>query len=107
MFMNTLGISNSKVKTLRSKLFNDTLSFAESLKHGLRNRSAHNKLPDTVIDAIHTHIQRFSTVPSHYFRKDSQRHFFEKGLNKKKRCWTYTMTFQMLPKYHPLHTILF
>ena len=89
IFLKTLGVTERRVKTVRSRKYDANLSYDESIRHGNALKPPNNKFPDAVINSIHEHIKRFPTVPSHYQRKDSKRYYFEKGLSRGKLCDSY------------------
>ena len=88
MFCKTFGLSDKRVRVVREKKYANK-PFTTAYKHQNSTRPPNNTLPQCVTDTIEKHISAFPTVPSHYCRKDSNRHYFEKGLTKKKMCELY------------------
>ena len=83
MYLNTLGVTDAKVRSVMSKMYSET-PFEDRFRHAAVGQVPANMLSNDICNAIKLHIYSFHTVPSHYCRKSSKKHYFEKGLNAKK-----------------------
>ena len=88
MYLNTLGVTDAKVCSVMSKMYSET-PFEDRFRHAAVGQVPANTLSNDIRNAIKLHIDSFPTVPSHYCRKSSKKHYFEKGLNAKKMYKAY------------------
>ncbi|XP_072384010.1 uncharacterized protein [Diabrotica undecimpunctata] len=76
MFINTLGIKKGVVDIAMKKRTSENTTEGD-------NRGKHVKkvTNTTVLENVKSHIQSFPTVPSHYCRSSTERHYLDSSLN--------------------------
>ena len=75
MFINTLGIKKG-VDIAMAKRSKENIAESDG-----RGKGSSKSLEPTMVQDIKSHIQRFSCVPSHYCRADTERKYLDSCLN--------------------------
>lgn len=77
-FLATLDISEKRIRTALSK---NSMATVEDHFRGNSERSNHNRLEEGREEAVIEHIQKFTTVESHYVRAESEYCYLPSNLN--------------------------
>ena len=83
MFLNTLNISDSWIKTVKRKLGAGMVIAPDQ-----RGKNKKKKINPEIIEIIKEHINLFPRVPAHYCRKDSEMQYLDSDLNVR-RMYTF------------------
>lgn len=79
-YLNTLNISDKKVRVALSKSSRSAITMPSPDKRGTHR--PHNKLSNDTIAGVNEHIDLFPRVPSHWCRRDTSKEYLEPNLNK-------------------------